>query len=373
MTGKNYNAWEIQTLTPKEFQTLPAQDQLIYLCKLAHLAPSTHNTQPWRFLLDPAAKSIDIYLDRKFVLPASDAVGRQSVISIGCAIENLLVSAECFGFQSKIKLLNPPKNEVQPLKNSSDERYVLLATVKFSLSQTKVTSEKRSYTCDFLQNIFSRKVTRAEYDPVRKISDEVISELQKIPDGKATKIHPIKDALRKLAISEFQGQADSYVINSQKFSRELGEWLLPNNTGSFLGMPGSGFGLNDSEAKRLHNAFSGKEALQPEDGLRFSLAGKMGIEKSPILNIITIAKDDVLHWLEAGRVLERVFLTLENHGISVAIHAGMVEVGLVNKIFAATIGTTRKIAAVFRAGWPKNEADKKRPHSPRLPIEEVLL
>ena len=68
-----------------------------------------------------------------------------------------------------------------------------------------------------------------------------------------------------------------------------------------------------------------------------------------------------------------MFLTLESLGISVAIHAGIVEVPLINRIFGAALGTFRKPAVLFRAGMVKNEKDKSRPHSPRLPIEDVLL
>lgn len=357
MVGENYKAWEITQYSPKQFSSLEPSQQLLYLCQLGHLAPSTHNTQPWLFSIDEKNYRVGIYLNRKKILPASDVIGRQSVISVGCAVGNIIVGAEYFGLNAKIRDINPDKKS---------ER-VKLAEIEF------VKNKPASSDSGLFKSIFTRRVVRAEYDPAKKISEEILAQLQKISEGKKTKLHTIKDVLRKLGIAEFQAQADSFVINSKKFSRELGDWLLPNDTKSYIGMPGAGFGLSDGEALRLHRALSQKEPLQPEDGLRLALGGKLGIEKSSAIGVITIVKDDINHWLEAGQVFEKMFLTLASKGISVAIHAAIVEVALVNKIFAATAGTTRKIAVLFRMGWPKREADKSRPHSPRLPIEEVIL
>ncbi len=163
------------------------------------------------------------------------------------------------------------------------------------------------------------------------------------------------------------------MINSKKFSRELGEWLLPNDTDSPVGMPGAGFGLQDAQATRLHEALLGKRDMEPEDGLRFSLAGKHGMEKSPCIAFLTVEKDDPAHWLETGKTMETMFLTFAAAGIQTAVHAGVVEVALINRMFAASLGTTRRISALFRAGYIKNKKDLERPHAPRLPVSNIIL
>ena len=68
-----------------------------------------------------------------------------------------------------------------------------------------------------------------------------------------------------------------------------------------------------------------------------------------------------------------MFLTLESEGLSVAVHAGIVEVPLVTRMFGATLGTLRRPMVLFRTGWLKYPEQKNRPHSPRKPIEEMLL
>ena len=197
--------------------------------------------------------------------------------------------------------------------------------------------------------------------------------IQDLADKNITELHPITDSIRRLTIAEFQAQADAYVINSPKFSRELGDWLLPNNDGGYLGMTGITFGLQDDEALRLHNGLSGKSSLQPEDGLKFAAGGKIFIEKSPLIGIITTKKDDVENWVMAGKLFEKIFLELTTKGIQIAVHAGITEVPLVKKIFGITIGTTRHITVLFRAGYIKKPEDLLRPYSSRLPLEQVVV
>ena len=347
------------------FKSLNIKEKLEYFCLLGHLAPSSHNTQPWRFWIDEANVSITIYLNKDFILPASDVDGRQATISIGCATENIISGALYYGYLGTVEFLTDDKTKIKP---SAQNEALLIPIVKIKFQESNT-----DLPIDTIQAIFNRKVTRAEYDPTKLISNNILESIQKLPDGEDTKLHLITDGLRRLSIAEFQSQADAYVINSPKFSRELGDWLLPNNTKSCLGMPGIDFGLQDDEAERLHNGLSGKSPLQPEDGLKFAMGGKIFIEKSPMIGIITTKKDDIENWIKAGEVFEKIFLELTKQGIQVAVHAGITEVSLIKKIFSLTLGTNRYITVLFRAGYVKKEEDNKRPFSPRLPLKEILL
>lgn len=369
MDRENYKPWQITPYTRDQFTQLDMREKLLFLCHLGHLAPSSHNTQPWRFFIDPEHSLIDIYIDRSFVLLTSDVVGRQATISLGCAVENMAVGASYLIGPPHIEIFCQKKKSIPVLMNQRDAtgQYILMARFHYITKASALPIEH------LYKSIFSRKVMRAEFNPHIRLTPATIRKLEATTDEKKTKLHIITDPIRKLGIAEFQGQADGFVINSPRFSKELGQWLLQNDTNSPLGMPGVGFGLKDDEAVRIHRGLSGQSPLQPEDNLKFALAGKFGIEKSPFIGCITISKDEVPYWIEAGRSFEHMFLTLESQGISVAIHAGIVEVPMVNRLFAVSLGTFRRPTVLFRAGILKNEKDKNRPHSPRLPIENVLL
>ncbi|MEP7178385.1 MAG: hypothetical protein ABI775_04815, partial [Pseudonocardiales bacterium] len=66
----------------------------------AILAPSVHNTQPWRFVIDSGR--LEIYADRARLLTVLDPTGRQLHLSIGCALLNARVSLAASGYPSRV-------------------------------------------------------------------------------------------------------------------------------------------------------------------------------------------------------------------------------------------------------------------------------
>jgi hypothetical protein len=68
-----------------------ARDRLLFLLRYAILAPSTHNTQPWRFTVAP--ERILVFRDRARWLQVADPSQRELHVSVGCALENLLIAA----------------------------------------------------------------------------------------------------------------------------------------------------------------------------------------------------------------------------------------------------------------------------------------
>ncbi|MGL5004908.1 MAG: hypothetical protein ACRDAM_18365, partial [Casimicrobium sp.] len=82
-------------------------------------APSSHNTQPWRFVATES--TIELWADRQRALQFNDAHHRELTISCGCALLNLRIAAEQHGLQAHIALM--------PDSSKTD----LLASVSFSM------------------------------------------------------------------------------------------------------------------------------------------------------------------------------------------------------------------------------------------------
>lgn len=67
----------------------------------ATLAPSVHNTQPWRFVIGP--DTLEIHADRARQLRVLDPTGRQLLISCGCALLNARVALAGSGHDAVVE------------------------------------------------------------------------------------------------------------------------------------------------------------------------------------------------------------------------------------------------------------------------------
>ena len=77
-----------------------AREKMMHLLRLAVLAPSIHNTQPWKFSVDRGR--IGIFADRTRWLAAADPDQRDLRMSLGCVLENLLIAARHYGYQPEV-------------------------------------------------------------------------------------------------------------------------------------------------------------------------------------------------------------------------------------------------------------------------------
>ena len=98
----------------------PRLDALAY----AILAPSAHNRQPWLFRLD-AEDTISVLPDLSRLLPQTDPLNRQIVVSFGAMLELLRMAAEAGG--QAVTLEPFPEGEPQPVLDARP-----VARVRFS-------------------------------------------------------------------------------------------------------------------------------------------------------------------------------------------------------------------------------------------------
>ena len=95
---ENYLAWKVD---PRTFDAQwSLRDQMLFLVRFAVLAPSSHNSQPWKFSIKDSTLRLEA--DRARALPKSDANYRQLFISLGCALKNCLIAADYAGFGATV-------------------------------------------------------------------------------------------------------------------------------------------------------------------------------------------------------------------------------------------------------------------------------
>ena len=98
--------WQIRE---HDFPHKGATAKLTFLIRYALLAPSSHNTQPWKFSIGP--DKVQIFVDKTRWLKVADQDQRELHVSVGCALENLLIAAEHFGYEPQTVYFPRPKND----------------------------------------------------------------------------------------------------------------------------------------------------------------------------------------------------------------------------------------------------------------------
>ena len=93
----DYNEQASQNM--QEFST-NYSNQMIELVRYATLAANGHNAQPWKFSIKD--HSIEILPDFNRRLPVVDPNDREMWISLGCALENLLITARGIGYAAEV-------------------------------------------------------------------------------------------------------------------------------------------------------------------------------------------------------------------------------------------------------------------------------
>ena len=83
-----------------------SSEQLRHVVQTAGLAPSVHNTQPWRFV--ERSDGLELRADASRRLAVLDADGRQLHLSCGAALLHARLAARALGLDVEVQLLPDP-------------------------------------------------------------------------------------------------------------------------------------------------------------------------------------------------------------------------------------------------------------------------
>jgi hypothetical protein len=314
------------------------RELLANIVENAKLAPSVHNTQPWKLGLSDGFVSVDI--DPRFALKDGDPTGRQTILSLGIFCEALVISGKSLGYAAKNI-------------DFSDNRL----RIEFEENSTETESAKH------MVGLLARRCTdRSLYKPA-DISPEFDQAIQGIALEDGIEVKIIKDRGQIAQIAELTSKGIRLALSNPVFREELSRFLV---------MPWSK-NKRGISVRSLYIAWP-LEVLQPIlVKLGLSSKAEASIEKKRWLSsscVVAILGDGDLskYWFNAGRAYLRTSLCVENSGLSQATSAAIVEASNYHEDIENSLGTSKRILALIRVG----KGASKRYYSPRVSTKELL-
>ena len=317
------------------------------------LAPSSHNTQPWRFHIDETEKSISIFADFSRRLLQSDSSGRMLFIALGCAAENIIIAAGHYGMDARVEY------------NSA----LASGLPEFALKIFLRDGGTGSISEELFKAIPRRASYRAAYQK-KEVAREYIEHFVADAKEKEVALHAITDTKQKDLLAQIGGEGMKNCMHNRAFRWELAHWLRSNLTRASDGMPGEGheMPLPISFLAPFILRFIDVSDVEQKKAIR-------RINNFPVVGILSTQEDDVLSWIKTGLALQRVLLDITASNMAASIMVAAIEDASAREKLTKFLrngveGTQGQLypQIFFGFGYPT----KSSPHSPRRSIKNVL-
>nr|WP_245644029.1 nitroreductase family protein [Paraburkholderia oxyphila] len=311
----------------------------------ATLAPSSHNSQPWRFVL--GEDSVMLCADRLRALPVVDPYDRELIISCGAALFNLRVALASLGIGYAITLF---PSSVDP---------DLLAEVR--LHRNRPTGGELAALVSTIQE---RVTTRHAFSP-EPVDVTIERHLMEAARAEGVEVACVSATEPRNAIADLVAEADRQQFADPRFRRELAKWIHPRHTDD--GMPAYAAGLGSlldfatplvASAIRTFDLGGGVAATHRELAVG-----------SPLLLCLATGVDDAQAWLATGQALERVLLVATLHGLCASYLNQPIEMGGLRARLGPLAGLPNAYfpQLLLRIGHGTPDAA-----TPRRPLAEVV-
>lgn len=339
---ENYRAWAIDVNDfPKEGSI---EEQIKFLLGFAVLAPSGHNSQPWNFSIKE--NSLSLLVNQERSLSQSDPERRQLLIAFGCALENLLIASDYYGFRAEVQCI--------PDQSNRD----LIARILFTKN-----NDTQNDSSHIVFSIPRRNNNRNKFKNIQPHQD-FLDSLISLSDEKV-KISIVIDQNEKNSLADIVNIAQIESMDRDNFREELSHFIRSNFTKEKAGMPGFVLGLPGPVSifaskliKKIN--FSRKTKKQDDDLLK---------KYTPVFVVISTSDDEPLSRIKAGQVFERIWLMAENSGLKCSPLAAGCQTTEYYKEMQKVLKISFRPEVFFRLGY----CDKINHHSPRFLGENLLI
>lgn len=313
----------------------PLAERLRFLVRCAVLAPSSHNTQPWKFRIQD--ERIDLFLDANRWLRVADGDQRELHVSVGCALESLTVAGRHFGFSHRIDYLPDRSNALHA------------ATVSFSEHR----QDRADDSLDLFAMLPVRHTNHGEYDG-RPLDADVLEALRGCPSEAGITAWLTGEESIKRRLDELVVRADAIEFADPAFREELGYWIGQGVFGTSWLMSKIGklavtyLNLGASTAKRDSSV----------------------LMSSPMLGLIRSVDNERETQIRVGQVYQRLSLRAAAFGVWFQPMSQVLQVAEIRQEVAKLQPESGAFPQLpFRIGYAPAEQHR----TPRRGLEEVLV
>ncbi|MEU9968483.1 Acg family FMN-binding oxidoreductase [Streptomyces malaysiensis] len=267
------------------------------LMAAAVAAPSIHNTQPWRFGMRAATRSIEVRADDRRALPLADPERRAQHLSVGAAVFNLRVAVAHLGWDPVVRLL-PDEDEPD-----------LLAAVRLTTPTGQLPDHRWLYPA-----VERRHTSRMPFTG-RPVPEAVVAEMTAAARVEGARLHVPDFAATRLLLG-LTAAAEARNHAGPARTAEARAWITAPGTNVPYGIPLTTLGPRDADGRMPMRDFTGRSPVPGPPARHF--------ERHAQVALLSTAQDRREDWLLAGQALERVLLTATAHGVRTSmLHQAM--------------------------------------------------
>lgn len=310
-------------------------DDIRKLLHYAVLAPSSHNTQPWRFKI--SGTRVLLYADRTRSLPVNDPEDRELTISCGCALMNLRVAAAHAGMAG----------DLRQAPDAADRD--LLASVEMS------SGSRAPEAAELFPAIARRRTHRKRFGD-KPVDNAILRDLRSQAEAEGAWLVVLDSERDRTQVASLVSEGDAVQWSDPRWRRELAFWMRPRRSGDGLTVPRLMAPLVRSFVRRF------------DMGERVGAADSSLAAESPVLALLGTDGDSPHDWLGAGQALERVLLHACLEGLQGSYLNQPIQVASLRPRLQQLASRAGFPQILLRLGYPEREL----PSSPRRPVKEVL-
>jgi len=283
----------------EEINSILSEDE-IKILELASMAPSGHNTQPWEIVIKKDGSWI-IQINEDSLLPALDPHRRESLLSIGAFIQNLIYGAQSLGYSADLSFL---------CTNMTDKDIVRIIIEKSDKNHS-----------DFFERIMLRRTVKSDYKE-DSISMEDIDILKSLVHQEDIEVFFYPGGSQECQyINGLQILSNIQQVNREDVQKELANWIRWDNESIYNNRDG----LNPDSleltgiAKWFVQTFYNENSVL-SDSFKTSTMKKIEemVSKHGGWMIISCRSDDPVNILKTGMAFEKIFLHVRE--LNIGLH-----------------------------------------------------